>query len=151
MRLDAFRRTGGLGLRVTITDRNLLGGVTAKKMAKNSGEHMNPAGNFRFPNDENGSVLRDMVRSGDDLTMPRNVDFSVVFREHGSAKEFVRDVRARGYVAEVESGDEFWDVTVVVNMIPDHKRISSIESELESLAAPLGGWNDGWGCFVVKR
>lgn len=33
----------------------------------------------QFPDDENGDVLWDMAQDGDDLTKPREVDFSVIF------------------------------------------------------------------------
>lgn len=34
-----------------------------------------------FPNDANGDVLRRMEAQGDDLSRPRNVDFTVIFAE----------------------------------------------------------------------
>ena len=33
---------------------------------------------MEFPDDENGDVLRRMAANGDDLTRPRNIDFTVV-------------------------------------------------------------------------
>jgi hypothetical protein len=40
-----------------------------------------------------------------------------------------------------------WDVVVVKHMVPSHEEIGSFEGMLESVANPLGGRNDGWGCL----
>ena len=41
-----------------------------------------------FPDDENGDVLRRMLRNGDDCTKPRDIDFSVVFPSDSAAVKF---------------------------------------------------------------
>jgi hypothetical protein len=48
-----------------------------------------------------------------------------------------------------ELGDDPGDVTVSRRMIPDHAGLAAFETELEVLAAPLGGCNDGWGCWGI--
>jgi hypothetical protein len=106
---------------------------------------------MNYPNDENGDVLRRMEAGGDDLTQPRNIDFSVVFADEDSAQSFSRHFQALGYkasvdFAEVEKGFP-WDVVVVKHMTPSHQEIGDFESLLEGVAEALGGYNDGWGCF----
>ncbi len=106
-----------------------------------------------YPDDDNGNALRDMQSSGDDLSKSRDVDFSVVFADSTSSAKFVEATRREGLRAKVETdsarGSTF-DVTVTSRMIPSHEAIGSMERRLEELASPLGGWNDGWGCFAVK-
>jgi len=41
-----------------------------------------------FPNDENGDVLRRLQNDGDDLTQPRNIDFTVVFPTEDASQQF---------------------------------------------------------------
>jgi DNA-binding transcriptional LysR family regulator len=41
-----------------------------------------------YPNDANGDALRRMEAEGDDLSRPRNIDFTVVFSNKNSAEEF---------------------------------------------------------------
>jgi Regulator of ribonuclease activity B len=41
-----------------------------------------------YPDDANGDALRRMAAQGDDLTRPRNVDFTVVFVDESSAEQF---------------------------------------------------------------
>ncbi len=43
-----------------------------------------------------------------------------------------------------------WTVDVVRRMVPGHAAIKAFEAELAIEAGPLGGENDGWGCFTLK-
>jgi len=104
-----------------------------------------------IPDDENGCVLKRMIASGDDITIPRRVNFSVVFPDEASARVFRElvlvmwsdvDICFSGVVGELP-----WDVTVSVFMEPSHRGITDVESCLGEQAAKLGGRNDGWGCF----
>jgi hypothetical protein len=104
-----------------------------------------------FPNDANGDVLRHMRESGDDLSVARNIDFTVVFASRDEVQKFGDHFHRLGYrVSANKSGcveDLPWDVVVVKNMVPTHSGITTFEAELQSAATPLGGRNDGWGCF----
>ena len=104
-----------------------------------------------FPDDENGEVLLRMQRDGDDLTKPRDIDFSIVFPTESAAVEFADHFRHRGFKVSVKTWDGKsdlpWDVTITQNMLPAHAGISNLEEAFEFVAAPLGGRNDGWGCF----
>jgi len=77
-----------------------------------------------------------MEAEGDDLSRPRNIDFTVVFSNKNSAEEFVRHLPALGNevsVEEDESNRDFpLDVTVVRHMFPSHAEISSFEKLLQS-------------------
>lgn len=106
---------------------------------------------MEFPNDENGDVLRRLESPGDDLSRPRDVDFEVVFSQEDAAQAFAEQIRRLGYEAFVEKTNTApgfpWDARVVRQMVPSHAAISEFERELERLALPLGGRNDGWGCL----
>jgi Regulator of ribonuclease activity B len=108
-----------------------------------------------IPDDENGDVLRRMVAKGDDLTQLRDIDFTVVFADEISANEFASHFKSLGLATSVErTGVEKelpWDVKVVRNMAPQHDKIGEFEDELELVAMPLGGRNDGWGCFTIPN
>jgi hypothetical protein len=104
-----------------------------------------------FPNDENGDVLRRMQANGDDLRHPREIEFTVVFSIGISAEQFAEHFRALGYRVSVEFAETVeeypWDVVVANQMRPSHAEIGSFEDLLQSIAGPLGGRNDGWGCL----
>jgi hypothetical protein len=92
-----------------------------------------------------------MESHGDDLTRSRDIDFMVVFPDETSARKFAEQIISAGYVtsvtfAQVEE-DHPWDVRVVKHMIPSYEGICEFENALERAAEPLGGQNDGWGCF----
>ena len=105
----------------------------------------------QFPNDENGDVLRRMQENGDDLTKAREIDFTAVFPNKQLAEEFADHFRQMGHEVSVEEtrcvAELPWDVIVVNHMLPSHAEISEFENTLETLAATLGGRNDGWGCI----
>lgn len=107
----------------------------------------------KFPDDDNGHVLRNMELSGDDLSKARNIDFSLVFYDESSANEFCKMTlnKMKFICKSFHDDSDLWDVTVTVNMIPTHSAITSMEDILERIATPLGGQNDGWGCFSVPK
>jgi hypothetical protein len=104
-----------------------------------------------YPDDANGDVLRRMEANGDDLTRPRNIDFTVVFADENSAEQFAKHFRALGHEVSVkETGTEQdfpWDVVVVQHMLPSYHGISNFENLMQSVADGWGGHNNGWGCF----
>ena len=105
---------------------------------------------MEFPDDENGDVLRRLVSAGVDLSKPRDIDFVVVFREEYAAQAFAGQIRDLGHNVLVERTDTAsglpWDARVIRHMVPDHAAIRRFEEQLEKLASPHGGRNDGWGC-----
>ncbi len=104
-----------------------------------------------FPDDENGDVLRRMEAGGDDLTRPRDVDFTVVFPSEDAASQFAKLFRDRGHRTSVAFSEVVkncpWDVVVVKNMVPSYEGITEFENILQDVADVFGGHNDGWGCF----
>lgn len=107
-----------------------------------------------FPDDENGDVLRRMRDSGDDLSRPRIVDFNIVFPSEGQASQLAEQFKNRGCTVAVSRSEVVpelpWDVTISEYMVPTHARITEFENLLAAAAEPLGGRNDGWGCFERK-
>ena len=104
-----------------------------------------------FPLDENGDVLRRMVEHGDNLSVPREIDFVVVAPDNKAAQGLSETVRAWGLKATIKRTDVIpslqWEVVVVSHMLPTHEGITRLEKRLAEAAASVGGRNDGWGCF----
>lgn len=105
-----------------------------------------------FPDDENGQVLRQMVEQGDNLSVPREIDFAVIFPTEDAALKFALRLLKSGQkvsFSEYEEHDELpWQVLVHPLMEPTHENISGYEDLLAKEAEALGGRNDGWGCEV---
>lgn len=106
------------------------------------------------PHDDTGDALRRLEEQGDDLTQPRNIDFSVVFPDEPFAERFAEHFRTLGYEVSVEFAETVrelpWDVVVVKNMSPSHQAITDFEITLQQAADTVGGRNDGWGCIAAK-
>ncbi len=104
-----------------------------------------------YPDDDNGDVLRRMEKQGDDLTLARDIDFSVVFPVEHAAERFAEHFRALGLAVSVYFAETTaecpWNVNVVKLMTPSHQEIGDFEEILQNVANTLGGHNDGWGCF----
>ena len=103
-----------------------------------------------IPNDENGQVLRRMVEHGDDLTVPRPIDFEHVLPSLGTAQEMARAARELGYETRINRRgllSRGRDVTCTREMLPTHAAITEAERCLAAIARKLGGHEDGWGCM----
>lgn len=108
-----------------------------------------------LPDDDNGDVLRRMVAKGDDLTRPRDIDFSALFADQSSAERFAEHFRSLGYKVSAKGDypklDLPWDVLVVRRMPASHEDITNFENLLQSVADRWGGRNDGWGVSLDRR
>ena len=108
---------------------------------------------MNFPNDENGDILRKMIKRGDDLSKSRKIDFYFVFPEEHQARNFARQVHLTpGLACEAERYEErdMWEATVTSDMVPSHQEITELENSLDKIAQLNGGEADDWGCFIVK-
>jgi hypothetical protein len=106
----------------------------------------------KFPDDENGDVLRLMEESGDVLEIPRNVDFEHIFETSESAVAFAACALNQTDTVSISWYDEVhcWNVCVTRHMVPSHEAVSTLETSLKKMAQLYGGKADGWGCFKVK-
>jgi len=106
----------------------------------------------RIPNDENGDVLRRMLRDGDDLSKPRMIDFCHIFPERRQALAFAEIVDDRELEVSISYYKErdMWQTIVRRQMVPTHADITTFELSLAFKAEFVGGEADGWGCFVQK-
>lgn len=103
-----------------------------------------------FPADENGDVLWQMAVSGDDLSIPREVDFAVILPSEDAALKFavhlLRSDQKVSFSAYEEHDELPWQVLAHPYMAPSHENISGFERLLGEAAADFDGRNDGWGC-----
>ena len=93
-----------------------------------------------------------MLENGDDLEIPRDIEFNLVFPSREVAERFKACLDfPQAHSVVIERGgvvpDFPWDVIVSVYMCPTHAEISLVEAVLGKEAQKYGGKNDGWGCF----
>jgi hypothetical protein len=86
----------------------------------------------QIPNDENGDVLRRMLRDGDDLSKPRMIDFCYIFPERRQALAFAEMVDDRELEVCISYNEErgMWDAVVKRYMLPTHQDITAFELSL---------------------
>lgn len=102
-----------------------------------------------IPDDENGEVLRRMFDDGDDLSLPREIDFHLVFGEESQARGFADQAAALpDLLVSVPVADEegFWMVTASRHMPATHAAITALEQQLALVAQAFEGYPDGWSC-----
>ena len=96
---------------------------------------------LKFPPDENADVLTQLQRGGDELSLPRDIDFSVIFDSEMDAIAFADLVASSAMRAELGRADLVpglpRDATVTRNLVPDHGAIGSFEATSARHASPL--------------
>jgi hypothetical protein len=108
----------------------------------------------QFPEDDNGEVLWELRCNGDALADSREIDFSAVFTDRKTAREFA-DSFSVGHRVDLERLEEKtdggleWHVIVYLDEVPVHSRICQFEALMEERAAKLGGRTLGWSAIFV--
>ena len=100
--------------------------------------------------DENGDVLAQMQAMGDNLDIPRDMNFAFVFGTQSEAERFVAFITGDPEFEAEASSDQaskIWQAEVTHFMMPTHGAITELEDRLAKLAAKYGGEPDGWGSF----
>jgi hypothetical protein len=107
-----------------------------------------------FPNDVNGNALWHMQQNGDDLSKPREIEFTVIFATEDDALNFGEALlinRQKILLCDNEYNAEYpFELVAYAYMEPTHEEISAYEELLESVAEPSNGRNDGWSCLEQK-
>ncbi|MGV9008415.1 ribonuclease E inhibitor RraB [Brevundimonas sp.] len=108
--------------------------------------------NDDLPDDENGQILKGIQAKGVDLSVTRQLDFSLLFDDAVSAAKFMALASDQGFTCLMmephENDVSGCDVTACVRMLPSHHNITDAERRLAELAHPCGGELDGWGFLV---
>jgi hypothetical protein len=96
-------------------------------------------------------TLQRMADQGEDLSTPRDIEFSVFFAQQSKASAFLHLIEKRELIGAIyEHEDGAWDVIVTCKILPAEPEITSMERLLDELAYPLSGHTDGWGCFQAE-
>lgn len=107
-----------------------------------------------FPDDVNGDALWRMQQNGDDLSKPREMEFTVIFSTEEDALKFGEALlinRQKILLSDNEENNESpYELVAYTYMVPTHEEISAYEDLLKSVADQYNGYNDGWGCLEQK-
>lgn len=108
-----------------------------------------------FPEDENGDALWNMALQGDDLSKPREINFSVLFSTENNALEFGEVLlfnRQKVSLSDCEDDPEYpFEITVHHYIEATHSGITEYENLLQEYAEKYNGYNDGWGAMHNQK
>lgn len=98
----------------------------------------------------NRQVYDRLEENGDDLSISRMIDHSVLFRNKTNAKAFEAAVKEKGFTVEISS-DGFFRKTydLLVQKPASPSTLDPVTFELKRLTEGYGGTYDGWGCMAV--
>ena len=106
----------------------------------------------QFPEDDNGNVLWQMAEDGNDLSMPYEIEYSIIFAEKQQAEQcalyLLHQEQKVSLYEEEESESNYWVVSAYVEIIPQHEDISDLEQWFIRIADKFSGEYDGWGCIA---
>lgn len=104
-----------------------------------------------FPQDNIGDFLWETQKTGVELTMPREVEFSVLFPSQALALEFgqlLLENNQKLSFTPFEDNEEYpWEITAYPEMPLSYENISAYQALLESSCAPFNGKFDGFYCL----
>ena len=97
-------------------------------------------------------VLRSLDRSGDDFSIPRDVEFLLLADTRESAEHAADILNDFSYGrAEIVSEEERFRVQVIIFMPVLQNIVLSISGFMHFFAKSQGLEYDGWSCMVQKR
>lgn len=105
---------------------------------------------MKFPNDEDGQVLKMLYKEGLDLNKPQNIDFFVAAPDEERAIQIGKVIEQAGFQVEPLYNEELkdWTCYVYVNLFLSYEIIIEIQVRLHTLAKPFDGYIDGWAAMV---
>lgn len=104
----------------------------------------------KFPNDEDGQVLKMLYKQGVDFKELQNVDFFVAVPNKNSGESLLITLKNNDFNCELVQDDETkeWTCYCFVRMLLNHQDIIDVQKQLDELSKPYGGYSDGWGVMV---
>ena len=102
-----------------------------------------------LPNDSDGDALRRLIGLGYDLSRPMSIDFFIAVPSEQAGLAVAEAAEKQGYRTSVEFDDEdqAWTCYCTCEMVPSYLGLIVVQSDLEQLSGPHGGYPDGWGTF----
>ncbi|MCP1094503.1 ribonuclease E inhibitor RraB [Bacillaceae bacterium OS4b] len=104
----------------------------------------------KFPNDEDGQVLKMLYKQGVDFKESQDVDFFVAVPDKKSGESVLNALRDAGLNCELEKDDETedWTCYCFIKMFLNYEDIIDIQKRIDKLSKPYDGYTDGWGVMV---
>lgn len=116
---------------------------------------------FLYPNEEtfeymtNEKVILNLIKEGDDLSKPRQVDHWLYFKTEAGRNDFIAYAIKQNYKVEnreiLENTEFKYKLQISKTDIVQINSITDITMMLKKQAEKLNGKYDGWETFVVRE
>ncbi|GHF96287.1 ribonuclease E inhibitor RraB [Thalassotalea marina] len=107
-----------------------------------------------FPEDEHGDALWSMLQQGDDLSVSREFQFSIIFANEEQALKYgqllLENNQKLSFCPYPDNENLPWEITAYPEMPATYENVTAYQQLLEQSSAPLGGHFDGWFCHSMK-
>ncbi|MFJ6207375.1 ribonuclease E inhibitor RraB [Lysinibacillus sp. NPDC092081] len=103
-----------------------------------------------FPSDEDGQILKMLYDEGIDFNLEHNIDFFIACPSEKDAINIINDLSKKEFSCEAFYDEESqeWSSIVYISAKLQYNTIVEIQSILNKIALPHGGYSDGWGVMV---
>jgi regulator of RNase E activity RraB len=85
---------------------------------------------------------------------PMSIDFAIAAPSEEAGERIAAEARRLGFSVKVvpdacdeEPDASSWSCYCTKTMIPAYDALLQVQRQLDDIAAPWGGWSDGWGTF----
>ena len=105
---------------------------------------------MKFPNDVDGDALRSLYKEGINFNKQHSVEFFVAVPDQATGEKLLQVLKGEGFNCFLEQDDETdeWVCCCSKRMLLNYNELIKIQSELNNISKPHGGYSDGWGVFV---
>jgi hypothetical protein len=108
-----------------------------------------------FPEDNIGEALWEMQQAGNDLSMVRELEFSMLFPTEPLALKFgqlLLENNQKLSFCPFQNNDELpWEITAYPEIVASYENIVAYQNLLVTSAEPLKGQFDGWYCISSNK
>lgn len=108
-----------------------------------------------FPKDNIGDALWTMLEAGDDLTISREIEFSMLFPSQELALKFgqilLENNQKLSFCPFLADEQYPWEITAYPEIVANHENILAYQELLIASAEPLQGKFDGWYCVSPSK
>ncbi|MBX9955748.1 ribonuclease E inhibitor RraB [Peribacillus simplex] len=98
----------------------------------------------KFPNDEDGQVLKMLYKQGVDFNEPQDAEFFIAVPDKHSGEAVLKSFKDDRLICELEQDDETEEWTCYCL----NEEIIDIQKRLDGLSIPYGGQTEGWGVMI---
>jgi hypothetical protein len=105
---------------------------------------------MKFPNNADGNALQSLYKDGVNFKKPQAVEFFVAVPNRATGEKLSQILKGEGFNCFLEQDDETeeWACSCSKKMLLNYNEIVKIQTELNNISKPHGGYSDGWGVFV---